>query len=173
MQTTVKTGTLFKERAESIVPLRMGLMKKAILERDFETFAEFTMKDSNSFHAVCLDTTPPIFYLNDISRNIIAVVEELNRVMGRKVAAYTFDAGPNAVIYYEEKMEGVVLGALKGAGLVEVDGLQGKMVEVGTPEGFSEKLGGVLVQGVSRVILTGVGEGPVSVETHLVRPDSR
>ena len=61
-------------------------MKKVILERDFETFAELTMKDSNSFHAVCLDTTLPIFYLNDVSRNIIAVVEELNRVMGRKVA---------------------------------------------------------------------------------------
>jgi len=149
MQTAVKTSTLFKERAESIVPLRMGLMKKAILERDFETFAELTMKDSNSFHAVCLDTTPPIFYLNDVSRNIIAVVEELNRVVRRKVAAYTFDAGPNAVIYYE-KMEGVVLGALKRAGLVEVDGLQGKIVEVRTPEGFSEKLGGVLAQGVSR-----------------------
>ena len=146
-------------------------MKKVILERDFETFAELTMRDSNSFHAVCLDTTPPIFYLNDVSRNAIAVVEELNRVLRKKVAAYTFDAGPNAVVYYEEKMEGVVLGALKGAGLVEVDGLQGKMVEARTPEGFSEKLGGVLAQGVSRVILTGVGGGPVSVETHLVGQD--
>ena len=163
----------YSRDAESIVPLRMGLMKKAILERDFDTFAELTMKDSNSFHAVCLDTAPPIFYLNDVSRNIIAVVEELNRVVGRKVAAYTFDAGPNAVVYYEEKMEGVVLGALKGAGLVEVDGLQGKIVEGRTPEGLSEKLGGVLAQGVSRVILAGVGEGPVSVETHLVHPDSR
>ncbi|RPB28545.1 Diphosphomevalonate decarboxylase, partial [Terfezia boudieri ATCC MYA-4762] len=63
MQATVKTSTLFKERAQNVVPKRMELMKKAILERDFETFAELTMRDSNSFHAVCLDTTPPIFYL--------------------------------------------------------------------------------------------------------------
>ena len=171
MQATVKTSTLFKERAQSVVPKRMELMKKAILERDFETFAELTMRDSNSFHAVCLDTTPPIFYLNDVSRNAVMVVEELNRVMGRNVAAYTFDAGPNAVIYYEEKVEGVVLGALKGVGLVGVEGLEGKRVEAGTPEGFNERLEGVLSTGINRVILTGVGEGPVSVGTHLVGGD--
>ena len=171
MQATVKTSTLFKERAESVVPKRMELMKEAILERDFEAFAELTMRDSNGFHAVCLDTTPPIFYLNDVSRNAIMVVEELNRVVGRKVAAYTFDAGPNAVIYYEEKEEGVVLGALKGVGLQGVEGLDGKKVEARVPEGFSEKLEGALAQGISRVILTGVGEGPTSVRTHLVGED--
>ena len=34
--------------------------------RDFETFGQLTMADSNQFHATCLDTYPPIFYLNDI-----------------------------------------------------------------------------------------------------------
>ena len=35
---------LFQLRAESCVPLRMEVIKKAILERDFRTFAETTMK---------------------------------------------------------------------------------------------------------------------------------
>ena len=35
---------LFQLRAESCVPQRMDVIKKAILERDFRTFAETTMK---------------------------------------------------------------------------------------------------------------------------------
>ncbi|KAG7275199.1 hypothetical protein CRUP_023787 [Coryphaenoides rupestris] len=51
-------------RAESVVPDRMKQMIEAVHERDFAAFAELTMRDSNQFHATCLDTYPPIFYLN-------------------------------------------------------------------------------------------------------------
>ncbi|KAI7869063.1 diphosphomevalonate decarboxylase [Spinellus fusiger] len=100
MQNTLQSSPLMKERLE-VVPGRMERMKKAILDRDFETFAELTMRDSNQFHAVCLDTFPPIFYLNDTSRGIIQLIHEYNRTSpdGKLKAAYTFDAGPNAVIY--------------------------------------------------------------------------
>ena len=36
------------------------------------------VQDSNQFHAVCLDTYPPIFYLNDVSRRVIHMVSTLN-----------------------------------------------------------------------------------------------
>ena len=36
------------------------------------------VQDSNQFHAVCLDTYPPIFYLNDTSKRIIQLVTRLN-----------------------------------------------------------------------------------------------
>ena len=61
------------------------------------------MQDSNQFHAVCLDTYPPIFYMNDTSKAIIRLVHALNAFNGSICAAYTFDAGPNAVIYTLEK----------------------------------------------------------------------
>ena len=39
----------FQLRAELCVPQRMKVMEKAILERDFKTFAETTMKVSFAF----------------------------------------------------------------------------------------------------------------------------
>ncbi|KAG1450923.1 hypothetical protein G6F56_008217 [Rhizopus delemar] len=101
MQSTIKTSTLMNERINQVVPERMEAMKKAVLEKDFQSFAELTMRDSNQFHAVCLDTYPPIFYMNDTSRAIIQLIHEYNASSpdGLLKAAYTYDAGPNAVIY--------------------------------------------------------------------------
>lgn len=41
------------------------------------------MADSNQFHATCLDTLPPIFYLNDTSRQIIRLVHAFNNFHGK------------------------------------------------------------------------------------------
>ncbi|KAJ2842032.1 diphosphomevalonate decarboxylase, partial [Coemansia brasiliensis] len=99
MQTTVETSRLFAERVKTVVPQRMVAMQNAIAARDFAAFAEITMRDSNQFHAVCLDTFPPISYMNDTSRAIVGLVHAFNSAVGRVAAAYTYDAGPNAVIY--------------------------------------------------------------------------
>jgi diphosphomevalonate decarboxylase len=168
MQATVATSALFSHRAEVVVPKRMEAMKKAIGERDFESFAELTMRDSNQFHAVCLDTSPPIFYMNDVSKAAIRVVEEINKAAGRKVAAYTFDAGPNAVVYYLKQNEGLVLGTLKG-GLEAVEGWDKGVTAKGVE--IEKSLLEPLKEGITRVILTGVGEGPVKVQESLVGED--
>jgi len=103
MQRTLETSPLLQHRITSIVPERMERITDAIRRRDFNTFADVTMRDSNQFHATLLDTDPPIFYMNDVSRTIIAIITELNRASvaagGSLKAAYTYDAGPNAVIY--------------------------------------------------------------------------
>ena len=52
---------------QEIVPKRVLAMEEAIKNRDFVSFAQLTCNDSNQFHAVCLDTSPPIFYMNDTS----------------------------------------------------------------------------------------------------------
>lgn len=60
----------------------MKEMIEAVHKKDFSAFAELTMKDSNQFHATCLDTYPPIFYLNSVSQQIINVVHRYNRHYG-------------------------------------------------------------------------------------------
>ena len=44
MKTSVKTSQLLKHRASALVPQTLRDMTAAILERDFQKFAELTMK---------------------------------------------------------------------------------------------------------------------------------
>lgn len=77
-------------RAKEVVPGRIVEMESAVKARDFQSFATLTIQDSNQFHACCLDTTPPIFYLNDVSKAIIMIVEAINDVAGRKKVRAAF-----------------------------------------------------------------------------------
>ncbi|KAF8274572.1 Diphosphomevalonate decarboxylase [Lactarius quietus] len=165
MQRTVETSTLLQHRIAKIVPARMNVIKDAILQRDFPTFARITMQDSNQFHAVALDTDPPIFYLNDVSRAIIALITEYNRASGTIKAAYTYDAGPNAVIYApKENIKEIVELLLRYFPQPEpfadpfslgVDN-HGRL-----PDGFNEKVAKPFpVASVKGFIHTRVGDGP-------------
>lgn len=172
MQTTVRTSSLFRTRAEVVVPMRMREMEEAIAARDFESFAKVTMRESNSFHATCLDTDPPIFYLNDVSRAAIKAVEEVNEKAGRTIAAYTFDAGPNAVIYYQGADEDAVMKYFLPI-LRQKEGWGKRDVKVDGPGPASTQVVEALEAGVSRVILTSVGEGPISVQEHLIDDEGK
>lgn len=99
METSRLTSPLLQHRAAAVVQPRLDEMEAAYKAKDFETFGRLTMMDSNQFHAVCLDTYPPIFYLNDVSKSIMKLVHVINAHYGCIKAAYTYDAGPNAVIY--------------------------------------------------------------------------
>jgi diphosphomevalonate decarboxylase len=99
MQATVNTSMLFLSRTQEIVPRRMKQMVSAIKIRDFETMAILTMKDSNCFHACCLDTWPPISYLSQASFSLIRAVHDFNSQAGCIEIGYTFDAGQNGVIF--------------------------------------------------------------------------
>ena len=170
MQTTVQTSTLAPARFESIVPRRMREIEDAIQAKDFPKFAQVTMQDSNSFHAICLDSWPPIQYLNDVSRAAVSAVETANKKAGELICAYTFDAGPNAVIYYLEKDTSRVAGVFKNI-LPRVpgwDGEYGGIIPQNERGGLESKTVMTLKSGVSRVICTAVGEGPIKVDTHLV-----
>lgn len=103
MQESVRTSKLLHHRAKELVPKLVVEMEEAINNNDFETFAHICCADSNQFHATCLDTSPPIFYMNDTSRRIISFVERWNKAKGSAQVAYTFDAGPNAVLFAPNK----------------------------------------------------------------------
>lgn len=167
MQRTVATSSLLQHRIKNVVPQRMERISTAIKSKDFPVFAKETIEDSNQFHAVCLDTTPPIFYLNDVSRSIIQLIEELNRSSGTPIAAYTYDAGPNAVLYTESKNVPLVLSTVlryfpqTQESFPDPFGMGIKAGSVKMPDGFNEKC--ILeteVGVVPRIIHTKVGDGP-------------
>ncbi|XP_055913961.1 diphosphomevalonate decarboxylase [Eupeodes corollae] len=113
MQRAVVTSDLIKHRAEQCVPKRISEITAAIEAKDFEKFAEITMKDSNQFHAIALDTYPPCVYMNDVSHAISEFVHAFNEAAGSTKVAYTFDAGPNACLYLLEEHVSQVLEAVQ------------------------------------------------------------
>ena len=184
MQRTVETSPLLQHRINEVVPARMAAIKEAILARDFDAFARITMQDSNQFHAVCLDTDPPIFYMNDVSRAIIALVTEYNRVSlaqgGGYKAAYTYDAGPNAVIYapkdnIKEIVSMIVKYFPQSERFKDPFGIFGAQGAVGSVvEGFNEAVTKPFPVGaVKGFIHTRVGDGPRTLgeEEALLGPD--
>jgi len=112
METSRLTSPLLQHRAACVVQPRLEELEAAYLAKDFETFGRITMQDSNQFHATCLDTYPPIFYMNDVSKSIIRLCHVLNAHYGHIKAAYTFDAGPNAVIYCLAQDSELILAAM-------------------------------------------------------------
>jgi diphosphomevalonate decarboxylase len=71
------------------------------------------MRCSDAMHGVMNATSPSIHYLNDTSMRIVEAVREMNEGAGAGLkAAYTFDAGPNAVVFCLDKDEGRVQKAM-------------------------------------------------------------
>ncbi|CAK1555907.1 unnamed protein product [Leptosia nina] len=110
---TAKTSELIDHRCRVTVPSRVEKMCEAIKRKDFPTFAELTMKDSNEFHAVCLSSYPPCVYLTDVSNKIIEIIHRYNEMRGSPKVAYTFDAGPNACLYLLEEEVPKVISLIK------------------------------------------------------------
>ncbi|KAG0059197.1 diphosphomevalonate decarboxylase, partial [Linnemannia elongata] len=165
------TSALLQHRIKDVVPKRMDDMIAAIHAKDFPKFAELTMQDSNQFHAVCLDTYPPIFYMNDISRAIIRIITEYNKD-GVK-AAYTFDAGPNAVIYAPKENMAEIYSILShyfpGAAFDDSLNLvkeNPEKVAAGLPQNFDARISPVFAQGaVKQILHTKADDGPRTLDS--------
>lgn len=74
-------------------PHRLEKVRRAILEREFATFAEVVEQDSTIMHAVMMTSTPPLFYWQPVSLEIMQKVSQW-RAEGIP-CCYTLDAGPN------------------------------------------------------------------------------
>jgi diphosphomevalonate decarboxylase len=74
-------------------PRRLELCRKAILERDFDSFASIVELDSDMMHAVMMTSTPALHYWKPASLEVMNAVREW-RTEGMPVC-YTVDAGPN------------------------------------------------------------------------------
>ena len=103
MKITKETSELFKYRINHVVKNNIEKLKKSLEEKDFSNLAEVIIKDSNNFHACCRDSYPTINYLNEESDFIMKCVYSLNKINEKNICAYTFDAGSNAFLIYENK----------------------------------------------------------------------
>jgi diphosphomevalonate decarboxylase len=72
---------------------RLDLCRKALLEKDFPAFADVVEQDSNLMHCVMMTSSPPLFYWEPGTLEIIQAVSDW-RNEGVQVC-YTIDAGPN------------------------------------------------------------------------------
>ncbi|MDT7862199.1 MAG: diphosphomevalonate decarboxylase [Saccharolobus sp.] len=99
-----RRGMMRSAETSELMECRLKFIEKtfnevidAIRNKDEKKFYYYTMRHSNSMHAVILDSWPSFFYLNDISLKIMEWIQDFGK------AAYTFDAGPNPHIFTTEK----------------------------------------------------------------------
>ncbi|CAG9801336.1 unnamed protein product [Chironomus riparius] len=168
MARSVVTSELIKYRVEKCVPQRIHSITQAIKDRDFPKFAELTMRDSNQFHAICLDTFPPCVYMNDVSHAIVSYIHEFNKNEGETKVAYTFDAGPNACLYLPEKYVKRVLSFINHVfpndNQESVEYIRGTPVELENEENDFSQYIPYAKNSLKYIIHTKVGDGPSIVE---------
>jgi diphosphomevalonate decarboxylase len=108
-------------------PRRLDICRRAILKRDFESFANIVELDSDMMHAVMMTSAPGLFYWQPASVAIMSAVREW-RKSGMPVC-YTVDAGPNIHVICPREQAGVVERRLR-----ELPGVQDVLVAgVGGP----------------------------------------
>lgn len=90
---------------------RLAHCRQAILARDFDALAGVLELDSNLMHAVMMTSTPPLFYWEPASLEIMKAVPEWRR-SGLPVC-YTLDAGPNVHLLCPETSVAEVRSKLK------------------------------------------------------------
>ena len=110
---------------------RLEICRKAILERDFNTFASIVELDSDMMHAVMMTSTPALHYWKPAS------LEVMNRVRDWRMdgipVCYTVDAGPNIHVICPETEAQIVDKKLR-----EIRGVDN--VLVARPGGAAEVL---------------------------------
>ena len=92
-------------------PRRLEICRNAILQRDFDAFAEIVELDSNMMHAVMMTSRPPLFYWKPSSLTVMQAVRS-ERAKGLPVC-YTIDAGPNVHVITEKTQAEQVAALLR------------------------------------------------------------
>ncbi len=86
------TSPLQNARIED-APGRLEICRDAVLNKDFEAFANIIEHDSDMMHAVMMTSKPPLMYWQSATVEIFHQVREWRA--GGLPAGYTVDAGPN------------------------------------------------------------------------------
>jgi diphosphomevalonate decarboxylase len=113
---SIASTSIFQKERVSNAQNRLDICRKALVDRDFLTFAEIVEYDSNLMHAVMMTSHPRLFYWEPASLQLMKIIPEW-RQTGLPVC-YTLDAGPNVhvlttqgnvkeVVHRLENIEGV------------------------------------------------------------------
>ncbi|CAF0936062.1 unnamed protein product [Adineta steineri] len=159
MQRTRETSTLFQARL-STVNDKIEKLIQAIKIKDFNTFAKIVMMDSSQFHAVCMDTYPPVIYLNEQSKHLIDLVHAFNKTDENETmkVAYTFDAGPNPFCFIREEHVDEFLSLLKHFYSSNNDNIHKQVSNI--DGNFSSINLPIMANALERIVLTKIGSGP-------------
>jgi diphosphomevalonate decarboxylase len=87
-------------------PRRLEICRKALLEKDFDSFASIVELDSDMMHSVMMTSTPALHYWKPASLSVMNAVREW-RNDGLAVC-HTVDAGPNVHVICPETEEQTV-----------------------------------------------------------------
>jgi diphosphomevalonate decarboxylase len=110
MKTSLQTCPIYWDWINYEEKKDLPAMIDAVKAKDFQAFARLAMQCSNGLHAIMGYTYPRISYLTEGSLAIIDAVHAMNEKEAK--AAYTFDAGPNAIVFTLDKHESEVKSAL-------------------------------------------------------------
>jgi diphosphomevalonate decarboxylase len=98
---------------------RLDLCREAILNRDFQSFAEIVELDSNLMHAVMMTSQPQLYYWQPVTLEVMQSVIKW-RKEGIPVC-FTIDAGPNVHVITTGENSSVVAANLNNIpGVIEV-----------------------------------------------------
>mgnify|MGYP000278533021 CR=1 FL=1 len=92
-------------------PRRLAGCRGAILEKDFEQFAETVELDSNIMHAVMQTSSPPLLYWMPATVAVMRAVSSWRKA--GLPACYTIDAGPNVHVICLAEEAGKIAGLLE------------------------------------------------------------
>jgi len=84
-----------------LLPMRIRKLKGAFFNKDFEKFGKIVEEEAVDLHMMAMTSTPPVFYWNEGTMEIIHAVQEW-RKSGLNVF-FTIDAGPNVHIICLQK----------------------------------------------------------------------
>lgn len=115
---SIKTSPYWKGRINKI-PDKIDRIKKALLEKNFQSLGEILEEDCLDMHRVLQTQNPPLYYWNDATIKIMENVRGW-RKSGMPVY-FTIDAGPNVHLICEAKDEKTLIEKVRNIfGVLEI-----------------------------------------------------
>lgn len=109
--------SIFQDDRVKDTPRRLQICRKAILERNFNAFAEIVEQDCLLMHSIMMTSSPALIYWKPATLELISLITKL-RSQGMAVG-YTIDAGPNVHIITVKEHQSIAENEIRISGLIQ------------------------------------------------------